>query len=224
LTLTSDLWSKAQELCVGFTVPVNASVKLHTAQQLKFLQVVVSSICGQRLMLSEAALEVSTGTISPLPMSEGPLALDPDRPLSYMWRLETSGPFRAKFEVSLAMGKASGCYNCEFELGECATSIVMQTKVMAASGAEVCRANALCHLQVQVDAAEASSQPLMFELLADFSMWAVCGRTAGVLNLEQTNHCFVLDVMPLTSGFLPHPTIRLSKYIPGEYTFYIYII
>jgi len=201
---------------VGFTVPVNASVKLHTAHHIKFLQVVVSSICGQRLMLVNPNLEVSSGSISPLPLGNGPLALDPDRPLSYMWRLEAAGPFRAKFEVSLALEEATGCYNCEFELGECATMIVMQTKVVASTGVEVCRANAMCHLQVQVDAAEASSQPLMFELLADFSMWAVCGRTAGVLNLEQTSHTFVLDVMPLTSGFLPHPTIRLSKYIPGE--------
>lgn len=26
----------------------------------------------------------------------------------------------------------------------------------------------------------------------------------------------VLDVMPLTSGYLPFPLVRISKYIPGE--------
>jgi hypothetical protein len=57
---------------------------------------------------------------------------------------------------------------------------------------------------------------LMYEVLADQTMWAVCGRTAGIVSLEVVEKQSVtLDVMPLTSGFLPLPVVRLSRYIPA---------
>ena len=44
----------------------------------------------------------------------------------------------------------------------------------------------------------------------------------GVLNMgPDTRHVLQLEVMPLTGGFLPLPTVRLSRYIPankGNYT------
>lgn len=71
---------------------------------------------------------------------------------------------------------------------------------------------------------------LMYEVLADQTMWAVCGRTAGIVSLEVVEKQSVtLDVMPLTSGFLPLPVVRLSRYIPatesknGELVSYFYI-
>lgn len=57
---------------------------------------------------------------------------------------------------------------------------------------------------------------LMYEVLADQTMWAVCGRTAGIVSLEVLEKQSVtLDVMPLTSGYLPLPVVRLSRYIPA---------
>lgn len=57
---------------------------------------------------------------------------------------------------------------------------------------------------------------LMYEVLADQTMWAVCGRTAGIVSLEIVEKQSVtLDVMPLTSGYLPLPVVRLSRYIPA---------
>ena len=56
----------------------------------------------------------------------------------------------------------------------------------------------------------------MYEVLADQTMWAVCGRTAGIVSLETVEKQSVtLDVMPLTSGYLPLPVVRLSRYIPA---------
>lgn len=58
----------------------------------------------------------------------------------------------------------------------------------------------------------------MYEVLAEQSVWAVCGRTAGVVSFEDNEKTqkVVLDVMPLTSGYLPLPLVRISKYIPAE--------
>lgn len=58
----------------------------------------------------------------------------------------------------------------------------------------------------------------MYEVLAEQSVWAICGRTAGVVSFEneEKSQKVILDIMPLTSGYLPLPLVRISKYIPGE--------
>lgn len=95
-------------------------------------------------------------------------------------------------------------------------------------GGEFCRAGSMCHLCLTVTRMHLNSgngstnnhQPpppqLMYEVLADQTMWAVCGRTAGIVSLEVLEKQSVtLDVMPLTSGYLPLPVVRLSRYIPA---------
>lgn len=63
-----------------------------------------------------------------------------------------------------------------------------------------------------------SHKTVMYEVLAEQSVWAVCGRTAGVVSFESDEKFqkVVLDIMPLTSGYLPLPLVRISKYIPAE--------
>lgn len=98
----------------------------------------------------------------------------------------------------------------------------MSSKVEAAgNGGEFCRAGSMCHLYLTVTRMLPSPNPnpspqLMYEVLADQAMWAVCGRTAGIVSLEVLEKQSVtLDVMPLTSGYLPLPIVRLSRYIPA---------
>lgn len=91
----------------------------------------------------------------------------------------------------------------------------------AGNGGEFCRAGSMCHLYLTVTRMLPSPNPnpppqLMYEVLADQAMWAVCGRTAGVVSLEVVEKQSVtLDVMPLTSGYLPLPVVRLARYIPA---------
>lgn len=91
----------------------------------------------------------------------------------------------------------------------------------AGNGGEFCRASSMCHLYLTVTRILPSPTPnpppqLMYEVLADQAMWAVCGRTAGIVSLEVVEKQNVtLDVMPLTSGYLPLPVVRLSRYIPA---------
>lgn len=72
------------------------------------------------------------------------------------------------------------------------------------------------------DAVAVSDVPasVMYEVLAEQSVWAVCGRTAGVVSFRGGSKAekeeISLDVMPLTSGHLPLPLIRISRYIPAE--------
>lgn len=100
------------------------------------------------------------------------------------------------------------------------TLFTVSSKVESGGSAgEFCRVGSMCHLYLTVSRMLPNSQinptpQLMYEVLADQAMWAVCGRTAGVISLETLEKQNVtLDVMPLTSGYLPLPVVRLSRYI-----------
>jgi hypothetical protein len=57
---------------------------------------------------------------------------------------------------------------------------VVKSRIEPTKGIEFCRAASMCHLQLHVQRVNASSHnSLMYEVLADQTMWAVCGRTAG---------------------------------------------
>lgn len=97
----------------------------------------------------------------------------------------------------------------------------MSSKIETSGNGEFCRAGSMCHLHLTVTRMLPNpnpnpTPPLMYEVLAEQAMWAVCGRTAGILSLEISEKQKVtLEVMPLTSGYLPLPVVRLSRYIPA---------
>lgn len=55
-----------------------------------------------------------------------------------------------------------------------------------AKGNEFCRVGVVCHLHLSISNAvtesdDAEVRSVMYEVLAEQSVWAVCGRTAGVI-------------------------------------------
>lgn len=101
----------------------------------------------------------------------------------------------------------------------------MDSHIEPARGSEFCRVGALCNLHLSIKPGNQSgsdssaSCSLMYEVVAEQTVWAVCGRTAGVVSFDTDPdpQTVVLDVMPLNSGYLPLPVVRLSKYIPADY-------
>lgn len=94
---------------------------------------------------------------------------------------------------------------------------------MKASGnaGEFCRSGSICHLYLNMirilpGANINISSQVMYEVLDDQSMWAICGRTAGIITFDTYDEQSVtLDIMPLKNGYLPLPIVRLSRYIPA---------
>lgn len=104
------------------------------------------------------------------------------------------------------------------------TLYILEARVEPTKGNEFCRVGALCHLHLCIERVGGSDpsdkyNSLMYEVLAEQSVWAVCGRTAGVVcfDTDRDPQTVILDVMPLNSGFLPLPLVRISKYIPAEF-------
>ncbi|XP_042242319.1 trafficking protein particle complex subunit 10-like isoform X2 [Homarus americanus] len=165
---------------------------------------------------------------------------------SYLWALEVdyeqegTPPIKLEFtlqyrpldENSQPLPEDPRNYKYMFDLQDYKTLYNIRARVEPSKGSELCRAGNMCHLHIALkqvsskspanetdgtSTQQATQHSIMYEVLADQTMWAVCGRTAGVLTLEGgLRQSVTMDVMPLTGGFLPLPSVRLSKYIPAD--------
>lgn len=95
------------------------------------------------------------------------------------------------------------------------TLYILSSRIIAAQGAEICRSATICSLILdleQVCSTEHTS--IMYEVLADQAVWAVCGRAAAVIDMSSAQRQTInVEVMPLVGGHLALPKVRLSKYI-----------
>ncbi|XP_050448380.1 trafficking protein particle complex subunit 10 [Cataglyphis hispanica] len=250
-------WDLEESILLHFGPPLMSNMKLHTAKQRKFIQIVVTGLTNQLLQLTEPELTTITSidvTFKSLnPIAGQRLVIGNGMNVSFMWELEigkderSTMPIKTDFRVKYIavsdteelidtcidddllhihnlerIEKACSLYRCNFDITDYVTLFTVSSKVeTSGSGGEFCRAGSMCHLCLTVMRMLPSVSPnpppqLMYEVLADQTMWAVCGRTAGIVSLEVVEKQSVtLDVMPLTSGFLPLPVVRLSRYIPA---------
>ncbi|CAH2054314.1 unnamed protein product, partial [Iphiclides podalirius] len=229
--LNCPWWETVTEVPLHFSPPMIASWRLLTSNTRKFLHVTVRSTVAHLVTftLSEPKLDCDGNTLSdlnPKKFSEMVVASD-GTTASYMWELlkdplAKAGPMRATFSVQYrAEGAAPPrAFVCPFDIQDCTTLFVLRTKLEPGKGSEFCRASQVYCMQLSLQRVnETEYTSLMYEVLADQTMWAVLGRTAGVVTMDGTSpepQLVTFDVMPLVAGYLPLPTVRLSKYIAAN--------
>ncbi|CAK1594006.1 unnamed protein product [Parnassius mnemosyne] len=231
--LNCPWWEAVTEVPLHFSPPMIASWRLFTSNTRKFIHVTVKSTVAHliQFILTEPKLECDGNTtLSDLnPKNVGDMMVASDgTTASFMWELlkdplVKAGPMKATFTVQYRPTNVEGplrSFVCPFDIQDYTTLFVIRTKLEPGKGSDFCRASQVCCLQLSVQRVnETEYTSLMYEVLADQTMWAVLGRTAGVITMESNTgepQLVILDVMPLVAGYLPLPTVRLSKYIPAN--------
>ncbi|XP_052753986.1 trafficking protein particle complex subunit 10 [Galleria mellonella] len=224
----------AEEVRLQWARPLAPAWRLLTAHARKFVHVALRGAPpparAPPLALAAPALACRGAALADLnPPATRHMVVSPDgTTVSFMWELlkdplVKAEPLKATFTVEyrpLDTDEPYRTFSCPFDIQDYMTLFVIRTKVEPSKGSDFCRASQVCclHLSVQrVNETEYTS--LMYEVLADQTMWAVLGRTAGVITMESSSGSpadVCLDVMPLAAGYLPLPTVRLSKYIAAN--------
>ncbi|XP_014670123.1 PREDICTED: trafficking protein particle complex subunit 10-like isoform X2 [Priapulus caudatus] len=233
-------WSDSApyELCVSLLSPFTVSHSLHTTGKRKFVQVVIHGECGERFSFERPSLAATATTtdgravdFTDLNIAGQVAVVSKDQNLSYIWSLEDESieevdNLELVFSVTYKWlsSKIEECSprQCgyHFTLANFKTFYSVTSHVEPVSGTAFCRAGHMCRLHVDISmVTETTNVSLMYEVIADQTMWAVCGRTAGVVTISDAGqHQVSLDVMPLVGGYLPLPEVKLSKYIKAERT------
>ncbi|XP_076035164.1 SIDL trafficking protein particle complex subunit 10 isoform X2 [Oratosquilla oratoria] len=241
VSITSPFSESRLDIDVHFIPPFMSSHKLHTANTRKFVQINVAGLTSQQIECSDPSFQLLDAEdnilLTPLNNPGQKLVVCSDQNGSFMWEMGVDNskgnviPIKGEFCLfyqplgvnSEPLGEELRWYKCIYEIQDYKTLYTIRARVEPSKGSEFCRAGNMCflHISIQQLEGQASGTPsgdsIMYEVLADQTMWAVCGRTSGVLTLEAgAKQNVTLDVMPLTGGFLPLPNVRLSKYIPAD--------
>ncbi|KAJ8930533.1 hypothetical protein NQ314_016646 [Rhamnusium bicolor] len=204
-------------LQVNYNEPLTSTLELEVGKNLPF----TSTRTPLRVLADMLSRDPQVTIHCPWTTKPIVVVLNFTPPLTAVWRLHTM--LHRKFVQVSITGQ------CEKDLiidqATLKTLYILDAEVEPAKGSEFCRVGIVCHLHLSMESASSTLQTnnnvksVMYEVLAEQSVWAVCGRTAGVVcfDTEEEPQTVVLDVMPLTSGHLPLPLVRISKYIPAEF-------
>ncbi|XP_041764144.1 trafficking protein particle complex subunit 10 [Anopheles merus] len=226
-------WSRNEiTIPLHFMPALIASCRLHSSGARKFLQVVLKGVSDYRLVLRDARMTCAAEGVTIIdinPPEQQETVMSKALAISYLYefqvealKAETELPivnvdFRMRFADATVPEECRTYlpYSVTFDVMDYTTLFTICAKV---EPQELCRVNSVCHLNLRISKVHDNPYAdLMYEVLADQNMWAVVGRTAGVISMEEVeSHSITLDVLPLTAGFLPLPNIRLSKYISAN--------
>ncbi|XP_071041764.1 trafficking protein particle complex subunit 10 isoform X2 [Parasteatoda tepidariorum] len=223
-------WStSSHKISLHFLPPFFVLHKLHTCDVRKYIQVVIHGTTQKyRFLLSNTQLKVLDQKNVPLKQLclQDKVIVRAEVTASFLWEImgEDSDILPSHFGFSMdyvlqsEQNLQTSPFNFEIKLNDYETLYGVRARVEPPKGSEFCRVGIMCFMHVAICKINNSDYTsLMYEVVADQTMWAVCGRTAGVVNIDESGkHAVILDVMPLISGFLPLPNVRLSKYIPAE--------
>ncbi|XP_054740507.1 trafficking protein particle complex subunit 10 [Anastrepha obliqua] len=222
-------WSRNElQIAIDFQPAMEAQCRLHTCGTQKYLHVVMKGL-DANLYLTEAKVKCDvTGVrlIDMNPPSQARVQIYKGLTVSYLYEIQVE-PLKAEVELPAVikvhfMTKYSTVekpellrnYGCAFDLVDYTTLFKVQTQL---EPNELCRLRSVCNLNLKITKVHENPYvDLMYEVLSDQNLWAVCGRSAGVVSMKDVDsHSISLDVMPLSTGFLPMPNIRLSRYTAG---------
>ncbi|XP_053659885.1 trafficking protein particle complex subunit 10 [Anopheles marshallii] len=226
-------WSRNEiTIPLHFMPALIASCRLHSSGDRKFLQVVLKGVSDYRLVLRDARMTCAAEGVTIIdinPPEQQETVMSKALSISYLYefqvealKAETELPivnvdFRMRFADATVPDESRNYlpYSVTFDVMDYTTLFTICAKV---EPQELCRVNSVCHLNLRISKVHDNPySDLMYEVLTDQNMWAVVGRTAGVISMEEVeSHSITLDVLPLTAGFLPLPNIRLSKYISAN--------
>ena len=220
--------------------PFVSSYKLHTCDRRKFFEILVNGVSKHPIVLSDPQLRLPNDFVDKnqfelkpsLPKTDS--ILNHNQTVHYLWEIVAKNPnsvtnkllFDLKFKLFDENPKLSEEpkeweeFECEYKLQNYQTLYTIKEFIEPQNGTEFCRAGSVCLLNVSITRVNPTEDhnSIMYEIISDQTLWNPCGKTAGVVSIDgQTDSYEVtFEVMPLISGFLPFPTIRLSKYISSS--------
>ncbi|ODN03761.1 Trafficking protein particle complex subunit 10, partial [Orchesella cincta] len=224
-------WSVDEtKLSILFVPPFMSSHKLNSVGERKFIQVMLQGLTETRFLISDHTLSVQHKNAENIPLvplnpRSQQIKLRTGQNVSYMWEIgvtevEDDHPLRLEFSMKFQCEKMSSeLYKYYVCLQRFKTLYEVKSRVEPHKGSEFCRVGNMCSMFVDITKFGSDVHlSLMYEVRADQHLWAICGRSTGVVLMEGNDNTqqIVLDVMPMSPGFLPLPAVHLSRYIPAD--------
>ncbi|XP_026809852.1 trafficking protein particle complex subunit 10 isoform X1 [Rhopalosiphum maidis] len=235
-------------ICVSidFNLPLTVTHRLHTCHYRKFVGINIACHTDWSLALKIPEIICVSPTNSVVELTSMNTTCDQltylknGETIGYLWEInlsttdiKTLGSFaeslRLNFHTKYSSAEKLDCtqdLSFEFTINNYKTLLLIESGVeMAGKSGEFCRMNTVCtytahfkrseHSETNIPPSEISFK---YEIVADKTMWAVCGRGSDVITFlpNSITQSVSVEVMPLMSGYLPIPTLNVFRYFPSN--------
>lgn len=187
--LLSCPWSR-HEIAIGldFMPAITSSCRLHTCGTQKFLQVFLKGISDAHLWLMDARMKCEVDGVELVdlnPTSQNTQEIYKSLTVSYLWELKMTEGFsvdiiKVLFSTNYADYQRANeimNYACAFDVLDYKTLFKIQAQL---EPTELCRVRSVCSLNLRITKVEENPfLDLMYEVLTDQNVWAVCGTASG---------------------------------------------
>ncbi|KAI1294904.1 Trafficking protein particle complex subunit 10 [Halotydeus destructor] len=223
--------TKSTSTSIQLIAPLVSSLRLHTAHTRKFAEIILNGGSHQGFRITNPRMFRNDVNDELQIVGEAKqLVVTKEQSVHLVWEVDDStiaSRLILRLDYSLIDERNTlpgqslpETYECEFRLKSYSTMFTVRAAIEPQKGFEFCRVGTLCSLKVTIDricpADEACA--IMYEVIGDSSTWNCTGRSAGVIDAtiaDLVNSSLTFDILPLASGYLPLPTVRLSKYVPS---------
>lgn len=233
VTFEGDFLHSPIECQVVFDPPLSFSHRLYSCRERKYIQVEVKGSNRIPLSVSDPqlrAIENNDVEFIPLvPANSKWQEVHSEQSTCFMWQLRSNAiPMPSSLDLIFTVTYQTmideddlcrlSIYN--IHMINLQTLYVITSTILPGNEQKQCKVGAVCHLDFCVSTTSKLQPPngtqLLYEVVVDHLMWAVCGKVTGVFSLNDSKFEGQLQVVPLMPGFLPLPLITLSKYQPKD--------
>ncbi|XP_077981439.1 trafficking protein particle complex subunit 10-like [Glandiceps talaboti] len=240
-------WSEQVCCPLGFQLPFIVRHQLHTAGERKFIQVQIKGTSNLEFTLHESCLSFKSSGDEEFSEvngihSKAEMHLANDLTASYVWMMNNKMVNAETVQVDFTVKYKPVNEEIDNTWHECKHSFTLEnfqtqytvTAQVKPQSTDFCKAGTLCNLNIHVDQlhegkhddsanvnANETSTSILYEVTANSNLWALCGKSSGVFSLPtapMSSHDVCLEVMPLIAGYLPIPSVKLSKYLANKLT------
>jgi len=218
-------WQEPTNIMISFKHPLKITQNLLTAHQRKYIQIFVESVSDREFVLMEPCLKSNSPDVDFLLLnSKQALTVDAQRSVSYVWEMKCNIPdavpldcvYTMLYQLQTPSQDIARQCSYQFPLNMYQTLCEVSSDIQPLEDDEKCCVGTGCQLHVKVDSLHpntSDSVTLMYEVGAEAAYWSISGKTAGVFSLENGHYETMLEIMPLSPGYIPVPKIKLSKYL-----------
>ncbi|KAL4232651.1 Trafficking protein particle complex subunit 10 [Mactra antiquata] len=209
---------------VQFLNPFIVSHKLHTAGEMKYIQMMIQGQCKTQFVVSDWSLIADSKDLDLISLNkiESVMKVNADQSCSLLWQVKSNLAKLPKIEFVFKVN-----YGCvidddqskqiiyKFSLDSFQTLFSIKSDVIPINDNKVCMTGTLSKFTIhvhQMPGREAlNDQDLLYEVIGQ-SYWNVHGKSTGIFSVHGGNYTTSVEVMPLVAGFIPFPRVKLYKY------------
>lgn len=232
VTFDGDFLHSPISCQIVFYPPLAFSHRLYSCKERKYIQVEVKGSNRIPFLVSNPllkAVENNDVEFIPLGYTSKWQEIHCEQSTCFMWQLRSNAiPMPSSLDLIFTVTYRTmadeddlsrlSVYN--IHMINLQTLYIITSTILPGNDQKQCKVGTVCHLDFCVTTTSksesANNTQLLYEVVVDHLLWAVCGKVTGVFSLNDSKFKGQLQVIPLMPGFLPLPLISLSKYKPKD--------